>query len=758
MTMRRALAAVAAVLSAMGAHAGQVRLDQMHLEFIQQGWGSAQADRSVVSNALSIGGTAFAHGVGTHAPSRAVVRLDGRPTRFQAQVGLNDTGRREPGTVEFTVLGDDQPLFRSGLMKGGDPARPVDLMITGVTAVTLQVTDGGDNIYSDHAVWADAAFTYEGPTPPALVDPSLDLVDERLYPALASRTASPGHTTYFIDPRRGDDAHPGTDRAAPWRSFAPLNRLRLAAGDRVEIQPGDFRHTLMPAGAGTATEPIEIHFAAGDFDFFPAQALKRKLHISNSNDDPGTPKPIACLFGDIQHLRVSGERSDLFIHGKMIELMCERAQDVEISGLAFDYRRPLVSEFTVLDVAEHHADVQIQKDATYAIESGQFLWIGEGWRSAGRALNQEYDPADDGRTWRCGSRPLGGVQRAEELAPNRVRFHFDRNTGFTKGRIFQCRETFRDMAGGFIVRSRNITVRDGAFHALGGMGIVHQFSENLRYERMQLAPRTGSGRTTCGWADMLHFSGCRGQITIDGVRFSGSHDDPVNVHGTHLRIVAQPAERQLRVRFMHPQTYGFPAFFAGDTVELIDHVSLCAVATAKVAQAEMSGEQEMLLTLDQPAPTWKPNDVLENVTWTPAVSIRNCRVEADSCRGFLLTTRQPVRVESNVFVKTTMSAIDIADDANSWFESGLVRDVVIRGNRFIQCGSPVVRIMPEIHQTDPAQPVHRNIRILDNAFELKGGHAIAARSSRGLVIRGNQPAGAALPVQLTACTDVELDW
>jgi hypothetical protein len=271
--------------------------------------------------------------------------------------------------------------------------------------------------------------------------------------------------------------------------------------------------------------------------------------------------------------------------------------------MAFDYRRPLVSEFTVLDVAEHHADVQIQPDCTYAIENGQFVWIGEGWRSSGRGLNQEHDPADDGRTWRCGSRPLGGVQRAEELAlVNRVRFHFERNTGFTKGRVFQCRETFRDMVGGFIVHSRNITVRDGAFHALGGMGVIHQFSENLRYERMQLAPRAGYGRTTCGWADMLHFSGCRGQITVDGVHFSGSHDDPINVHGTHLRIVEQPAERQLRVRFMHPQTYGFPAFIRRRhrRTDRPRH-PLCAVATAQVAQAEMDGERDMLLTFDQPA-------------------------------------------------------------------------------------------------------------------------------------------------------------
>ena len=55
------------------------------------------------------------------------------------------------------------------------------------------------------------------------------------------------------------------------------------------------------------------------------------------------------------------------------------------------------------------------------------------------------------------------------------------------------------------------------------MGIVHQFSENLTYDHVQLAPRRGSGRTTCGWADLLHFSGCKGQILVTDCKMSGSH-------------------------------------------------------------------------------------------------------------------------------------------------------------------------------------------------------------------------------------------
>ena len=77
----------------------------------------------------------------------------------------------------------------------------------------------------------------------------------------------------------------------------------------------------MPGGAGSSKEPIQIRFAPGEYDFFPAEALKLKLHISNSDDDPNTPKAIAWLFREIRHVRVTGNNTDIFVHGKMIETM-----------------------------------------------------------------------------------------------------------------------------------------------------------------------------------------------------------------------------------------------------------------------------------------------------------------------------------------------------------------------------------------------------------------------------------------------------
>ena len=93
--------------------------------------------------------------------------------------------------------------------------------------------------------------------------------------------------------------------------------------------------------------------------------------------------------------------------------------------------------------------------------------------------------------------------------------------------------------------------------------------------------------------------------------------------------------------------------------------------------------------------------------------------------GFLLTTRKPVLVERCRFEKTGMPAILVEDDASGWYESGVVRNMTISRNTFIQCGEAVIQIVP--HAPRPEGEVHRNITITGNTFDLKNGTAIRTR-------------------------------
>ena len=92
--------------------------------------------------------------------------------------------------------------------------------------------------------------------------------------------------------------------------------------------------------------------------------------------------------------------------------------------------------------------------------------------------------------------------------------------------------------------------------------------KNITFRKVDVAPRKESGRTIAAFADCFHFSGCKGVVEVDSCRTSGSHDDPMNVHGTHLKITGIEDDK-LTLHFMHHQTYGFKTFLAGDSVAFV---------------------------------------------------------------------------------------------------------------------------------------------------------------------------------------------
>ena len=86
--------------------------------------------------------------------------------------------------------------------------------------------------------------------------------------------------------------------------------------------------------------------------------------------------------------------------------------------------------------------------------------------------------------------------------------------------------------------------------------------------------------------------------------------------------------------------------------------------------------------------------------------------------------------------------------------------MAIRGNRFICCGEPVVHINPR--NTVANHSVHRNIRIENNEFMLRGATSVRARSTKGLRVTGNtiysgRVAEGGLSMQTSDCADVSIE-
>lgn len=78
-------------------------------------------------------------------------------------VGADDKGNKEI-PLKFYVIGDQKILFESGEMRIGDPAKKVDVDLTGIVQLGLLVTDdvGGINNKRTYCDWANAQLTMLG--------------------------------------------------------------------------------------------------------------------------------------------------------------------------------------------------------------------------------------------------------------------------------------------------------------------------------------------------------------------------------------------------------------------------------------------------------------------------------------------------------------------------------------------------------------------------------------------------------------------
>jgi hypothetical protein len=128
------------------------------------GWGPVERDRSNGEDAagdgapLTLDGVQYAKGIGAHAPSEVKALLGGNCSTFTAKIGVDDEVD-DRGRVIFKVAVDGVVKFTSDLLTGTSPTVPVSVDVTGGQTLSLQVTDSGDGVTSDHADWAEAKLS-----------------------------------------------------------------------------------------------------------------------------------------------------------------------------------------------------------------------------------------------------------------------------------------------------------------------------------------------------------------------------------------------------------------------------------------------------------------------------------------------------------------------------------------------------------------------------------------------------------------------
>ena len=133
------------------------------------------ANKSTFGSPLVIAGDTYTSGVGTHAPSKFVVKVNGAKS-FHSVFGIDGAAptQAEHGIVNYTVTtynsNKKATTVKSGTITVHDAAgTQIDVDLTGAVYLVLNF-DKGKEAWGDHVDLGNAYFNYSGTTPKLIVE------------------------------------------------------------------------------------------------------------------------------------------------------------------------------------------------------------------------------------------------------------------------------------------------------------------------------------------------------------------------------------------------------------------------------------------------------------------------------------------------------------------------------------------------------------------------------------------------------------
>lgn len=516
-----------------------------------------------------------------------------------------------------------------------------------------------------------------------------------------------------------------------------------------------------------------IRFEPGEYHFYPGEAFEKYYYISNNRH--GLKRVALPVIGK-KDVVIDGGGARFIFHGAIMPVVVEDSLHITLKNFSVDWERPFYSQGKVCAVDETGVLLEIDREQyPYRVEGDEIIFEGEGWEKGFSEGVFEIDVGTCGPAYLSGdSLSLGFPERltVEDAGDGLIRLCDVFPHRPALGNVLILRHFDRHCPGIHLKQSNDLLLENIALHHAGGMGVVAQYCENVVVKKCRVSPP--SERMFSVTVDATHFVNCRGEIRLEDCLFEGQLDDPCNVHGINFRILDVVGECAVKVELVHEEQHGVEVGFPGDCMAFSDNRTLLSYAENRVAAVERIDERFSVVVFREPLPEGvRAGHVIENMSWTPDLYISGCTARNNRARGYLISTPGKVVVENNR-ISSSGAGIKISGDANYWFESGAVNDVLIRNNDFGDCcygcikwGRTVIDIDPEIAEPlENPDCFHRNIRIENNRFSTFDTGILFARSVDGIRFRGNTlirsktyPPTGRMNVALTfeACRNIEVD-
>lgn len=144
----------------------------------------------------------YEKGIGIHANGKIVYNLDGKEyDRFEALLGVDMTiVSQGKSSINFKIFGDGVELASTKVLKHSDNAVYVNIPVSGVKNLTIEVYNGNNGNSSDHAIIANPKLTSNNVKPNLVIEDELELVKfNSEYDLLKGITASDVEDGNLVD-------------------------------------------------------------------------------------------------------------------------------------------------------------------------------------------------------------------------------------------------------------------------------------------------------------------------------------------------------------------------------------------------------------------------------------------------------------------------------------------------------------------------------------------------------------------------------
>ena len=515
---------------------------------------------------------------------------------------------------------------------------------------------------------------------------------------------------------------------------------------KIKHTSNDITSIVREAISCAKTKEIKIVFEKGTYNFLPEYAHTRFSYITNHGNGY---KNVAFRFEDFNAIEIEGNGSEFIFHGRFAPFQFENCKNIKVQNVTLDWDIPFIFQAEVISTnkKENYIDIKpIKEGYSFRFKNNQISFPNiDGFSFHELGHTHCFDPKTKSTFYGSFGLHLN-PKKVEKLENGIFRLHQKFKKPPPVGAIIAAKgeKELNRYAPAFQTQNcKNVVYNKVIIHHALGMGFLFERTEDIKILNSGIYTRDGSNRYISSTADATHFANCKGDVLIENCRIEGMLDDGTNVHGTYVKVDKIIDEYKVRVALHHFEQKGFQFADKGDEVWFIQKPSPARGDVNEVVKADFINDTYTELTFKNKIPeTLSKDDVLENKTWNPIFTMRNCRISKHRARNAMIKTPLKIVIEDNYF-SSDMASIGLRGETFKWYESGAVEDVIIKNNHFVDCSHggtdhPLLWVSPNINREfDQTEIYDRNIIFENNTIETFNNRIVWADRLDNLIFRNN---------------------